>query len=360
MNSISVFEFAEPAYLWLLSIVPLIIVVYALLLLWRRRKLSRFGHKTTLKELMPDYSVARGWVRITLFALAIGFIVVAMARPQTGSKLRSIETKGREIVLAVDVSNSMMAEDTEPSRMARTRYAIQQLLRQMKSDHIGIVAFADDVEVVLPITSDYKMAEAKVRSLSPALIANQGTDIGEALEVALLSFGRATQESANSRVIILITDGEAHDAKAVEVAARAKEEGVVICTIGIGTPEGVILEIDGKPVEDEEGKMVLTNLNEAILQEVTETSQGIYRRAYNGDFGLNKIIERLDEIEESSLTTSRYEEYDEKYQWFLGVALLLLTAESLILSRRNPLLRNVKLFDREEDNTMEHKKTNKR
>ena len=122
----------------------------------------------------------------------------------------------------------------------------------------------------------------------------------------------------------------------------------------------MILEIDGKPVEDEEGKMVLTKLNEAILQEVTETSQGIYRRAYNGDFGLNKIIERLDEIEESSLTTSRYEEYDEKYQWFLGVALLLLTAESLILSRRNPLLRNVKLFDREEDNTMEHNKTNKR
>lgn len=351
MNSISVFEFAEPAYLWLLSIVPLIIVAYALLLLWRRRKLSRFGHKTTLKELMPDYSVARGWVRITLFALAIGFIVVAMARPQTGSKLRSIETKGREIVLAVDVSNSMMAEDTEPSRMARTRYAIQQLLRQMKSDHIGIVAFADDVEVVLPITSDYKMAEAKVRSLSPALIANQGTDIGEALEVALLSFGRATQESANSRVIILITDGEAHDAKAVEVAARAKEEGVVICTIGIGTPEGTTLKINGRMIEDEEGKMVVTKLNEALLNDIASATGGIYMRSTNNNFGLEEIVAELDKMETTHLTRRNFEEYDEEYMWFLGAALLLLVVECFILARRNPLLKDIRLFDRRNTNT---------
>lgn len=351
MNSISVFEFAKPAYLWLLSIVPLIIVVYALLLLWRRRKLSRFGHKTTLKELMPDYSVARGWVRITLFALAIGFIVVAMARPQTGSKLRSIETKGREIVLAVDVSNSMMAEDTEPSRMARTRYAIQQLLRQMKSDHIGIVAFADDVEVVLPITSDYKMAEAKVRSLSPALIANQGTDIGEALEVALLSFGRATQESANSRVIILITDGEAHDAKAVEVAARAKEEGVVICTIGIGTPEGTTLKINGHMIEDEEGKMVVTKLNEALLNDIASATGGIYMRSTNNNFGLEEIVAELDKMETTHLTRRNFEEYDEEYMWFLGAALLLLVVECFILARRNPLLKDIRLFDRRNTNT---------
>lgn len=351
MNSISVFEFAEPAYLWLLSIVPLIIVAYALLLLWRRRKLSRFGHKTTLKELMPDYSVARGWVRITLFALAIGFIVVAMARPQTGSKLRSIETKGREIVLAVDVSNSMMAEDTEPSRMARTRYAIQQLLRQMKSDHIGIVAFADDVEVVLPITSDYKMAEAKVRSLSPALIANQGTDIGEALEVALLSFGRATQESANSRVIILITDGEAHDAKAVEVAARAKEEGVVICTIGIGTPEGTTLKINGHMIEDEEGKMVVTKLNEALLNDIASATGGIYMRSTNNNFGLEEIVDELDKMETTHLTRRNFEEYDEEYMWFLGAALLLLVVECFILARRNPLLKDIRLFDRHNTNT---------
>lgn len=351
MNSISVFEFAEPAYLWLLSIVPLIIVAYALLLLWRRRKLSRFGHKTTLKELMPDYSVARGWVRITLFALAIGFIVVAMARPQTGSKLRSIETKGREIVLAVDVSNSMMAEDTEPSRMARTRYAIQQLLRQMKSDHIGIVAFADDVEVVLPITSDYKMAEAKVRSLSPALIANQGTDIGEALEVALLSFGRATQESANSRVIILITDGEAHDAKAVEVAARAKEEGVVICTIGIGTPEGTTLKINGHMIEDEEGKMVVTKLNEALLNDIASATGGIYMRSTNNNFGLEEIVAELDKMETTHLTRRNFEEYDEEYMWFLGAALLLLVVECFILARRNPLLKDIRLFDRGNTNT---------
>ena len=164
-----------------MSLVPLIILSYWLMMLWTRRKLRRFGNSATLKELMPDYSPLRGWIKVVLFSLAVGFVVLAIARPQTGSKLRNVETEGREIVIAVDVSNSMLAEDPEPSRMDRTRYALQQLTRHMTNDHVGIVAFAEDVEVVLPITSDFKMAESKIRTLSPSLIANQGTDIGEAL-----------------------------------------------------------------------------------------------------------------------------------------------------------------------------------
>ena len=324
---------------------PIIIVAYALLTLWTKRKLRRFGNKATLRELMPDYSAARGWIKISLFALAVGFVVLAMARPQTGSKLRSVETEGREIVLAVDVSNSMLAEDTEPSRMARTRYAIQQLTRHMKNDHVGIVAFADDVEVLLPITSDYKMAESKLRSLSPALIANQGTDIGEALEVSLLSFSNQSRNTRN-RVIILITDGEAHDSKALEVAERAKEEGVVICCIGIGTPEGTTLKIDGQMIEDEDGKMVVTKLNEQLLMDIASATGGVYMRSTNANFGLEEVIAELDEMESAKLTHRNFEEYDEEYMWFLGVALLLLIIEGLVLGRRNPLLRGVSLFER--------------
>ena len=346
MNEIGIFEFAAPERLWWLCLVPIIIVTYALLTLWTKRKLRRFGNKATLRELMPDYSAARGWIKISLFALAVGFVVLAMARPQTGSKLRSVETEGREIVLAVDVSNSMLAEDTEPSRMARTRYAIQQLTRHMKNDHVGIVAFADDVEVLLPITSDYKMAESKLRSLSPSLIANQGTDIGEALEVSLLSFSNQSRNARN-RVIILITDGEAHDSKALEVAERAKEEGVVICCIGIGTPEGTTLKIDGQMIEDEDGKMVVTKLNEQLLMDIASATGGVYMRSTNANFGLEEVIAELDEMESAKLTHRNFEEYDEEYMWFLGVALLLLIIEGLVLGRRNPLLRGVSLFERE-------------
>lgn len=349
MNEIGIFEFAAPERLWWLCLVPIIIVTYALLTLWTKRKLRRFGNKATLRELMPDYSAARGWIKISLFALAVGFGVLAMARPQTGSKLRSVETEGREIVLAVDVSNSMLAEDTEPSRMARTRYAIQQLTRHMKNDHVGIVAFADDVEVLLPITSDYKMAESKLRSLSPALIANQGTDIGEALEVSLLSFSNQSRNARN-RVIILITDGEAHDSKALEVAERAKEEGVVICCIGIGTPEGTTLKIDGQMIEDEDGKMVVTKLNEQLLMDIASATGGVYMRSTNANFGLEEVIAELDEMESAKLTHRNFEEYDEEYMWFLGVALLLLIIEGLVLGRRNPLLRGVSLFEREKTN----------
>lgn len=349
MNEIGIFEFAAPERLWWLCLVPIIIVTYALLTLWTKRKLRRFGNKATLRELMPDYSAARGWIKISLFALAVGFVVLAMARPQTGSKLRSVETEGREIVLAVDVSNSMLAEDTEPSRMARTRYAIQQLTRHMKNDHVGIVAFADDVEVLLPITSDYKMAESKLRSLSPALIANQGTDIGEALEVSLLSFSNQSRNARN-RVIILITDGEAHDSKALEVAERAKEEGVVICCIGIGTPEGTTLKIDGQMIEDEDGKMVVTKLNEQLLMDIASATGGVYMRSTNANFGLEEVIAELDEMESAKLTHRNFEEYDEEYMWFLGVALLLLIIEGLVLGRRNPLLRGVSLFEREKTN----------
>ena len=295
---------------------------------------------------MPDYSAVRGWIKIALFALAVGFVVLAMARPQTGSKLRSVESDGREIVLAVDVSNSMLAEDTEPSRMARTRYAIQQLTRHMTNDHVGIVAFADDVEVLLPITSDYKMAESKLRSLSPALIANQGTDIGEALEVSLLSFSNNTRNN-RSRVIILITDGEAHDDKALAIAERAKEEGVVICCIGIGTPEGTTLKIDGQMIEDENGKMVVTKLNEQLLSDIASATDGVYIRSTNSNFGLEEVVAELDKMESTKLTHRNFEEYDEEYMWFLGVALLLLVIETLVLGRRNPLLKGVTLFDRE-------------
>ena len=346
MNDINVFQFASPGWLWLLLAVVLIPVAYMVLRLYARRKLCRFGNEQTLRNLMPDYSGVRGWIKIVLLSLAVGFIALALARPQTGSKLYSAEVDGREIVLVVDVSNSMLAEDVQPSRMERTRYAISRLVESMQSDRVGIVAFADEAEVLMPITGDYKMAESMVRRLSPELIANQGTDIGKALEVALLSFTESTHES-QSRVIILRTDGEAHDQNTDVAINRAIEQGVTVCAIGIGTPEGVPLEIDGEHIEDENGVMVISKLGEPLLQHIAEATGGVYTRSRNDSFGLDEVVERLNQMEAVKLAQLKFEEYDEQYQWFLGVAVLLLIVEFFVLSRRNPLLKGVRLFDRE-------------
>lgn len=346
MNELNIFIFAKPEWLWLLLAVVAIPLVYLLLRLYRRSKIRRFGNAATLQSLMPEYNGVRGWIKIALFSLAVGFLALALARPQTGSKLRTTEVEGREVVLVVDVSNSMLAEDVTPSRIERTRYAISRLVERMKEDRLGIVAFAEEAEVVLPITGDYKMAEAMVKRLSPSLIAHQGTDIGEALEVALLSFTNSTKES-KSRVVILITDGEEHNQRTEAAIEQAVAEGVMVCAIGIGTPEGTPLKINGELIEDEDGKMVVTKLGEPLLQHIAEATGGIYTRSRNDNFGLEDIITRLDEIEATQLTQVTFEEYDEQYQWFLGAALLLLIAEIFVMERRNPLLRGVRLFDRE-------------
>ena len=347
----NIFSFESPERLWLLLLIPAILLLHWVVTLWVRRKLRRLGNPTTLNELMADRSEGRGWIKTTLFALAIAMLVFAAAGPRTGAKLSSRERTGREIVLVVDVSNSMLAEDVEPSRMERTRYAISNLVKNMKEDGVGIVAFADESEVLLPVTSDYKMAQAKVKRLSPELIAAQGTDLGEAIETAMLSFSSNTH-GGKSRVIVVISDGEDHDENALNAAEKAKQMGIMICCIGIGTPEGKPLKIGGEFIEDEDGKMVLTKLNEELLQQIAETTEGIYTRSRNEDFGLEGIVERLNQVEASELTEITFVEYDEEYQWFLGAALLLLIAESIVLGRRNPLLRGVKLFER---NTQQNK-----
>lgn len=329
----------------MLIVVAALPIIYWMLRLYARRKLGKMGNVATLQRLMPDYSTARGWIKISILSLALGFIVLALARPQTGSKLRTVESQGREIVLVVDVSNSMLAEDVTPSRMARTRYAISRLVERMNKDRIGIVAFADEAEVLLPITGDYKMAESVTKRLSPELIAEQGTNIGKALEVALLSFTQNTQNT-KSRVIILITDGEGHDQGSEAAIAQAKAQGAIICAIGIGTPEGTPLKINGEIMEDNEGKMVVTKLGEPLLQQLAEATGGIYTRSRNDSFGLEEIIARLDEMEATELSVMTFEEYDEQYQWFLGAALLLLIIEMLIFERRNPMLKGVRLFER--------------
>lgn len=335
------FRFANGELLYLLILVPVLVIVYLLAVGRRRRLVARFGNPGLLRELMPDFSRGRIRFKAVLFIAAYTLLVFAAARPQFGSKLREEHSRGVEMMLVVDVSNSMMAEDFEPNRLERTKYAIGKLFEGLQQERVGLVVFAGEPKVQLPITSDYRMAQAFAKRISPSLVGEQGTAIGRALEQAMLSF---SSQSEQSRVIVLITDGENHEDDAVEAARKAAEQGIRIYTIGIGTPEGAPIQIDGDFIKDENGEMVVSKLNETMLEQIASITGGAYVRATKQSIGLEEIVKSIDEMEKSDLATVRFEEYNEQYQYPLAAALVLLVLDVFILSRRNPRLRRFNIF----------------
>ena len=337
------FRFANPQYLWLLWLLPALVALFWLAARNRRMRLARFGDPATLAELMPDVSTGRVKLKFGLFCTAVALLVLAAARPQFGSKLREEKSQGIEMMLAVDVSNSMLAEDFEPNRLERTKYAINKLFDGLKQDRVGLIVFAGEPKVELPITSDMLMAKAFARRIDPSQVAVQGTAIGKALEQALLSFSGDAGEN-RGRAVILITDGENHDDDAVAVARRAAQMGIRIYTIGIGTPEGAPIQIDGEFIKDEKGDMVVSKLNEEMLVQIAEITGGAYVRSSKQSIGLDEIVKSINDMEQSELSTVRFEEFDEQFQYLLGAALLLLVAEFLLLDRRNPLLAHLNIF----------------
>ena len=335
------FRFAHIELLYLLALVPVFALLFALMMRRRRKLMQRFGNVELVKELIPSYSRGRLRLKLWLWLAAFACLVVAAARPQLGSKLREEKAKGVEMMLVVDVSNSMLAEDFEPNRLERTKYAINKLFDGLQQERVGMVIFAGEPKVQLPITSDYRMAQAFTKRISPTLIAEQGTDIGKALQLASLSF---SSQSGQSRVIVLITDGENHEQDVAPVAKMAKEQGIRIFTIGIGTPEGAPIEIGGEFVKDENGEMVVSKLGEQMLEQIAAETDGAYVRATKHSIGLEEIVKSINQMEKSELMVVRYEEYNEQYQYFIAAALLLLLLDVFIQSRRNPALRRFNIF----------------
>lgn len=337
------FRFAHPEYLWLLTLVGVMWLLYIVQRVATRRRLARFGEKSTVSELMPDRSMFRQKFKFFLFILAFIFAVFAAARPQFGSKIKEERAKGIEMMLVVDVSNSMLAEDFEPSRLERTKYAIGKLFEGLKQDRVGLVLFAGEAKVQLPITSDYRMAKAFARKISPNLVSVQGTDIAKALSLATMSFSSDTKQS-HSRAIILITDGEAHEGDLAAAAELAKQQGINIYVIGIGTPEGAPISIGGEYIRDEKGDMVVTKLDEEPLKALAESTDGVYVRASKQNIGLEEIVREINAMEQSDMESMRFEEFNEQYSLLLIVALVLLLLDFVILERRNPLFKHLNIF----------------
>ena len=335
------FQFANPHILWLLLAIPAMAVTLIAMSQLRKRNLAKFGNIAILRNLMPDISSWRVRIKSVLFLTAATAVIFAAARPQFGSKLKEQTSQGIEMMLVVDISNSMLAEDFAPNRLDRTRYAIDKLFASLDQDRVGLVVFAGEAKVQLPITTDYRMARSFVKRIAPTLVSVQGTEIGQALNLASLSF---SQNRDAGRVMILITDGETHDSSALDAAKRAAEQGIKIFAIGIGTPEGAPVKVDGEFIKDENDEMVVSRLNEELLQQITAATGGGYIRATNAAFGLEEIVAEIEKLEKGELTTLRFEEYNEQFQWVLAVAAVLLLLESLLLARRNPRLKRFNIF----------------
>lgn len=311
---------------WLLTLLVPVAGAFVLSAYRRWRRLQRFGDLETLAPLMPDASPRLWTMKTVLMGVAIVLMICALARPQVGSKLKEVTVRGIELMLVVDVSNSMLAEDFEPSRLERTKYAIGRLLEGLEQDRIGLVVFAGDAYVQLPITSDYLVAQSFVRQISPTMVSKQGTAIGAAIDLAARGFssesGPEEDGRASNRAIILITDGENHEDDALAAAQRATEKGIKIYTIGIGTPQGAPIRIEDDFIRDENGEMVVSKLDETTLRQIAIETDGAYIRSTQQSLGLEEIISRINETESKEFTTQMFEEYDEQYRYFLFAALV--------------------------------------
>ncbi|MEG1937266.1 MAG: VWA domain-containing protein [Rikenellaceae bacterium] len=337
------FRFASPEYFYALLLLPLFI---ALLIYIRKeyiKRLKRFGNIETLRLLMPDAAWGKIRDKFLLVALAFVFIVIALARPQTGSKLKEVDQKGVELMFVVDVSNSMLAEDFKPSRIERTKNAINSLLDKFTTDRVGMVVFAGKPFMQLPVTTDYVVAKNFIDYISPSMIQAQGTDIAAALRLAQSSF---SADSEKSRAVILISDGEAHDGDALTVASEMGKEGIIVNAIGIGTPEGSPIVVGGQEFRDENGSIVVSKLNEELLKGIAISGNGAYVRATNQSLGLDEVVKEIRSMDQKNFATVVYDQYNELYQYFLGIALVLLLLEFFILERRNRIFSKIKLFKR--------------
>ncbi|MGM9701490.1 MAG: VWA domain-containing protein [Prevotella sp.] len=336
------FRFENPIYLWLLLAVPVLFLVRFVVWKQRKSKLKKFGDPQLLRQLMPDASVARPRVKFALLMAALSLLIVLLARPQMGSRISKEKRNGIETIIALDISNSMMATDVVPSRLDKSKLLVENLVDHFTNDKIGLVVFAGDAFVQLPITSDYVSAKMFLQNIDPALIASQGTDIARAIDVSMHSF---TQAEKVGKAIIVITDGEDHEGGAVEAAKAARKKGINVFILGVGDPKGAPIPTgDGGYMTDNTGQTVMSALNEEMCREVAKAGSGVYIHVDNTSDAQSRLNDELTKLQKGETESVVYSEYDEQFQAFGILVILLLIIEICILESRNPLLKNVKIF----------------
>lgn len=336
------FRFESPAYLWLLWSIPVLAIIRFVCYKLRRKKLLRFGEMSLVNRLMPNVSKIRPSVKFWLSVAALALMIVMLARPQMGSKISHEERNGIETIIAMDISNSMLAEDVVPSRLQKSKMLVENLVDHFTNDKIGLVVFAGDAFVQLPITTDYVSAKMFLQDINPSLIQTQGTDIARAISLSMNSF---TQQKGLGKAIILITDGEDHEGGALEAAKEAKKKGINVFILGVGSSNGApILLGNGDYMRDNAGNTVMTALNEQMCRDVAKAGSGTYIHVDNTSDAQEKLNDELSRLQKGETDNVVYSEYNEQFQAFALLALILLIIEACTLEAQNSLLRKVRLF----------------
>lgn len=339
------FRFANTYILYFLLVIPVLISIYWLAVYLKNKSLKKFGDMGIIQQLFPDASKLRPFVKFCLAVFALACIILALAQPQFGSKLENVKREGIEIVIALDVSNSMLAEDIKPNRLEASKRAVSKLIEKLKNDKIGLIVFAGDAYTQLPITTDYGAAKMFLNTVNTNFVAKQGTAIGSAIQLAIESFSK---EKNKSKVIIIISDGENHEDDAVKFATEASQKGIVIHTIGMGLPQGAPIPVSENTnsdyKKDNSGGIVVSKLNDIMLQQIASAGNGTYVRANNSKSGLEKISEEINKMSKELIESKTYSDYDDRYQYMAGLALLLLLIDFIIRERRNRVLKKINLF----------------
>ena len=337
------FRFAHPDFLYLLFILPALVVFYVYVIIRKKRAIKKYGNPELLAELMPEVSLKRQRFKFWLLFGAITMVIFIIAGPQFGSKLETVKRQGVEIMVCLDVSNSMLAEDVAPNRLSKAKQMLSRLTDGFQNDKVGLIVFAGDAFTQLPITSDYISAKMFLSSINPSMVSTQGTAIGAAINLAARSF---TPNETTDKAIILITDGENHEDDASAAAKAAQEKGIHVNIVGMGDPKGAPIPIDGSNnyMKDKEGNVVITKLNEQMAQEIAAAGNGMYVRADNTNSALKALQKEIEKMNKTDLDSKVYSEYDEQFQIFAWIALFLLIADFMTLDRKNRVFRKVKLF----------------
>lgn len=340
-------EIDEQKYLYYLLLIPVLIVIFLYNLYWKRKMQRAFGDKDLLARLSPDRSLFKHVLKTATILLALGCIIVALANPKIGTKTETVKREGIDIVFAVDVSRSMLCEDVAPSRLEKSKQIVSQVINQLGSDRIGIVAYAGSAFPVLPITTDYAVAKMFSQSMNPDMVSSQGTSLDEAIELSATYFDK---DNGVNKLLILISDGEDHSDGAEDVAATLKKEGLKIITIGVGTEKGGPIPLRSNGIvesfkRDSNNEVVITKLNAAALQAIAKATDGGYISGNNTREVTEYVKTALENIEKSEFASEQFTDYNSQFQWFLGIAFVLLCLDIFLLERKTAWVKRLNLFN---------------
>lgn len=343
------YRFEHTEFLWaILGVIPLMLIVFFYIQNWKKRKRQAFGDSRMITRMMPNVSTSLPVVKFSLYGLAMISLLLGLANFQYGTKMEEVKREGIDLMIALDVSNSMLAEDLSPNRLERAKRAIYQLIEKLHNDRLGIIVFAGDAYVQLPITTDYSSAKLFLETIGTDIVPTQGTSIGSAIDLAMESFDF---ENGTSKAIVVITDGENHEEDAVENAQLAASEGVTVHTIGMGSESGAPIPIYKRGAQvgfrtDNQNNTVVSKLDEDMLKKIAVAGNGTYVRATNANAGLGIIMEGINQMEKKEFGSKTFKDYEDRFQIFLIIALVLLILEYFISNRKSTKLDGLNLFEK--------------